>query len=275
MISRLTRWCWSYLERTSYFHNLRGKQFFEASMRKPIPCSDLRGHPVIRNGKVEETLKRTFTSKFGGVSVIVAPTSSGKSTYLRDYSNKFTADSQGFIQYFASELRTRKQFFDAFGGKERESDLFSIIPKNSVIILDRVDDVKILTSDMKNLFRHLALESRRISGINVILSTSNLSVAETVLKLNGNDKFQHVGSSKDFQWSEKMIDGFIENSEEFNLWSVDDRKQLRERAMHAKSPGFLMLVANLALEAYPKNDEVLRDRAEKYSEAWRAFNKYN
>jgi hypothetical protein len=101
MTSELTRWCWSYLERTRHFQNLRGKQFFEASMRKPIPCSDLRGHPFLRNGKVEETLKRTFTSRFGGVSVIVAPPGSGKSTYLRDYSNKFMVDSHGFVQYFA------------------------------------------------------------------------------------------------------------------------------------------------------------------------------
>jgi hypothetical protein len=100
-------------------------------------------------------------------------------------------------------------------------------------------------------------------------------VAQTVLELNGNDKFQHVGSSKDFQWSEEMIDEFIENSEEFNLWSVDDRKQLRERAMHAKCPGFLMLVANLSLKTYPKNDDVLRDRAKKFSEACSTFEKYN
>jgi hypothetical protein len=56
-----------------------------------------------------------------------------------------------------------------------------------------------------------------------------------------------------------MIDEFIENSEEFNLWSVDDRKQLRERAMHAKCPGFLMLVANLSLKTYPKNEIAQRN----------------
>jgi hypothetical protein len=176
MSSGLTRWCWSHLERTPYFKKLQGKIFFEASMRKPIPHFDFvwRDHPFIRNGKVEQTLKRTFTSRFGGVSVIVAPSGSGKSTYLRDYSNKFMVDSQGFVQDFGSELRTRKQFFDAFGGEERETDLFSVIPKNSVIVLDRVDEMRILTSDMKNLILHLALESRQISGINAILSTSYL-----------------------------------------------------------------------------------------------------
>ena len=55
-----------------------------------------------------------------GIHVLVAPSGSGKTTYLRSYANR----------------QSRKQLFTSFGDENRENDLFELIPKKSVIIID-------------------------------------------------------------------------------------------------------------------------------------------
>jgi hypothetical protein len=100
-------------------------------MSKNVP--EYQGLPLIENPRVEQLLSSSFIS---GIHLLVAPTGSGKTTYLRSYANRHIAEG-GLVQYFASELQNRKQFFLSFGDENRANELFEVIPKKSVIIIEK------------------------------------------------------------------------------------------------------------------------------------------
>ena len=123
----------------------------------------------------------------------MAPSGSGKTTYLRSYANRFISQG-GRLQFFASELQSRKQFFSAFGDENRSMDLFEMLPKKSAIVFDQIEHQDKLNDDMKSLLKHLAFESRRLSGVSIIVSTASIPLAKEILDLNGNDKIRLNGT---------------------------------------------------------------------------------
>lgn len=241
-------------------------------MKKRVQEYDCRDLPVIPNPKVEKTLESSFNNKYGGIHVLVAPTGSGKSTYMRSYANRFMADG-GFVQYFSSELQNRKMFFTQFGDESRASDLFEVLPQKSVIILDQIEHLGELNSDISRLLKHLTYESRRVAGVSVIVSTSNIGIARDILELNGNDKIRINGSVSDWRWTHDMVDKYLE-APVYRNWSVADISIIRQLAYRASSPAFLYSFADL-LRDYPSPAVITRlsQKAETFAEAWDKFKK--
>mmetsp|Transcript_4540 Transcript_4540/g.7411 ORF Transcript_4540/g.7411 Transcript_4540/m.7411 type:complete len:275 (+) Transcript_4540:349-1173(+) len=269
MSGGIARWILRNAEKFPGIQKIVGEQIVKAIMRTPVPEQDLRGLPLINNPKVAHLLKSSFENKYGGMLVIIAPSGSGKSTYLRRYSNDFLK-SNGHVRVLSSEVTSRAQFYEAFGGSERAGDLFDVIPGKSAIVLDQVGKLGELTGELKGLLGHLAVESRRVSAKNVILSTSDIESAKEILAINGNDKIRQAGRCTDFMWDTDLIDAFM-SEEPFTSFSVSDRKRAREHAIKAASPGFLYSVADLCNDGYPDNDQLIAHRAEEYQRTWKKF----
>ena len=125
MASGLVKWALGNLEKSSTYQKFIIPKTVKNIMKKRVQEYDCRDLPVIPNPKVEKTLESSFNNKYGGIHVLVAPTGSGKSTYMRSYANRFMADG-GFVQYFSSELQNRKMFFTQFGDESRASDLLLV-----------------------------------------------------------------------------------------------------------------------------------------------------
>ena len=217
-----------------------------------------------------KVLLDSFQNDYGGMSVIIAPPGSGKSTYLRNYSNLFL-NKDGHVKLLSSETVTRGQFFEAFGASERACDLFDIMPNNSVIVWDQMEKSGTLNNEMKGLLGHLAVESRRVSGKNVVISTSTVENAREILSLNGNDKIRQAGQCSNFMWGVTEVNNFIDRSP-FSKWSKTDQNRLREHAIIAACPGFLYAIADsCSIGGYPEDDKIFSQRAENYRETWNEF----
>lgn len=218
-------------------------------------------------------LESSFHSKFGGLQVLCAPSGSGKTTYLRKYANEFIRRG-GHVQYYASELKSSNDFFASFGDEDRSQDLFSKLPLNSAIIIDQFDRCgDTVNKDLSRLLRHLALESRRTVGNIVIVSTSSLGNAETVLRLNGNNKINLAGPPLWFKWTEDMTNTYIDKA--FPHWCESDRLALRSYALVAQSPGFLYLVSEIfPLGPGSSHMEVVSDMAQRYKQVWGEFEEF-
>lgn len=103
------RWALGHLEKSHYFQRF--------IMSKKVSEYERRGLPFIENPRVKKILNSSFNNIYGGIHVLVAPSGSGKTTYMRSYANRHIAKG-GLVQYFASELQSRKQFFTSFGDEK-------------------------------------------------------------------------------------------------------------------------------------------------------------
>ena len=101
-----------------------------------------------------------------------------------------------------------------------------------------------LNDDIKGLLKHLAFESRRISGVSVIVSTSSSTLATEILNLNENDKIRVNGTVSDWRWTSDMIDNFLE-APVFQTLSVEEIIMLKKQAFKASSPAFLYSCADI------------------------------
>eukprot|EP01033_Poteriospumella_lacustris_P005863 gene5863-gene6471 len=221
MTNGFANWAIKRFELSEFHKNHVVPRQIKALMRKPISDFHPRGSPYLENKLATNILERSFHSKFGGLQVLCAPSGSGKTTYLRKYANEFIRRG-GHVQYYASELKSSNDFFASFGDEDRSQDLFSKLPLNSAIIIDQFDRCgDTVNNDLSRLLRHLALESRRTDGNIVIVSTSSLGNAETVLKLNGNNKINLAGPPLWFKWTEDMTNTYIDKA--FPHWCESDR----------------------------------------------------
>ena len=274
MTSGLGRWMISFAEKFPSVKSATQGTVVKAIMQKPVAEYSLRDLPLVRNEKVDKVLSQAFARKYGGISVIVAPPGSGKSTYLRHFANNFL-ESGGFVQYFASELNSSAQFYKTFGSDERSEDLFTLMPEKSVIVLDQVETWGTINDDMKRLLRHLALESRRTTNRNVIVSVSDMEVAKLVLCLNGNDKIRAIAGSEVFMWDSHMVDEFVRRAPNFKSLTEEQHKRLQKFAIHAASPGFLHLVSELHSAGDFPDDDRLQKHAETFRTNWKIFKENN
>ena len=211
-------------------------------------------------------IRCAFNHKYGGACVFIAPAGSGKTKSIRNYCNEFIANG-GFVKLFGSELNSRKGFEHAFG--DLRDNLFDLLPSKSVIVLDQLEHRGKLSEEMKSLIRHLALESRRTAACNVILSVSDVQVAQEVLVLNGNDKIQQWGCSSDFEWTSKEVQEYIDKG--FKRWSKEDRDTLLELGCKAKCPAFLHGIFTSLGDGFPKDRKFVEQRVQNYDDSWKAF----
>lgn len=198
-----------------------------------------------------------------GVLVVVAPPGSGKSTYLRSIVNEKIAKEKDFhVALFGSELRSCDQFFERFGDAKRKNDLFDHLPSSALIVMDQVEDVT-LNDDVKYLIKHAAIESRRTGGCSIVVSTSSIDVARSILSLNGNDKIKQWGKAKDFQWSDDIVDECVAKS--CDNWSQASKDKLREYGRIARSPAFMRNAVSF------RDEHEWRKLAGKFARDWKSF----
>jgi len=267
MASALVKWALEHVEKSYRFQKMIAPQKIQSIMSKKVTEYEPRGLPVIENPRVEKILKSSFNNKYGGIHVLVAPSGSGKTTYMRSYANRHIAEG-GLVQYFASELQTRKQFFTSFGDENRANDLFDVIPKKSVIIIDQIEHLGSLNDDIKGLLKHLAFESRRISGVSVIVSTSSSVLAKEIIQLNGNDKIRLNGTVSDWRWTPDMIDKYLEAP----VFKTKDIATLKELAYKASCPAFLYSCADLLSDGdIASNISLMSTKADKFDRMWSEF----
>lgn len=186
-MSGVTKWIISQSEKLPMFKKIVGKSMTKSIMTASIDIQDLRGLPYIKKFDAINLINSAFNNKYGGLFVIIAPPGSGKSTYLRNCCNQFI-QSGGHVRYLSSDISTRAQFYEAFGGIDRSSDLFNVMPPKSVIVLDQIEKLYPLSFEMKGLLGHLAVESRRVAEKNIVVSVSSIDCAKEILSLNGYDK---------------------------------------------------------------------------------------
>lgn len=270
MASGMFKWILGHLENSHYFRRVVARRQIDNIMTKKVSEYSLRHLPLIKNPKVEKILNTSFNNTYGGIHLLVAPPGSGKSTYLRSYANQFIGEG-GRVQFFASELQTRKQFFESFGNAKRAIDLFEVIPKQSVIIIDKIEHFENLNEEIKSLLKHLAYESRRVSGVSVIVSTASVKFAQEILRLNGHDKIRMNGAISDWRWTPELIDKYIASEVFLNL--TDEQKlALKNLACKACCPAFLYSCADLLPGSqWDVKSDVLSKRADKFAADWEVF----
>lgn len=272
MSSAIIKWLLGHLEKAHAYKRFTAPKQIETIMSKYVSEYALRDMPLIKNPRVENILNSSFNNKYGGIHVLVAPSGSGKTTYLRSYANRFINEG-GRVQFFASELHTRKQFFTAFGDENRDMDLFELLPKKSAIIFDQIEHHDKLNEEMKSLLRHMAYESRRTEGISVIVSTANENLAKEILSLNGNDKIRLNGTVADWRWTEDLIDDYVSQTPAFQSLTVDEKGKLKKLAYSASCPAFLFTCGDLMSGGQNFDFEILAAKANMFAHAWGEFEK--
>lgn len=235
-------------------------------MRTPVSPLNFHDVPFIIQKQCNNQIHSAFNFKYGGAHVFTAPPGSGKTTYLRNYCNEFIK-SGGYVKLFGGELYSREIFEQTFG--DSNHNLFDLLPKKSVIVLDQLEHNGKLSEEIKGLIRYLALESRRTAECNIILSMSDPQIAQEVLNLNGNDKIKQWGSSSDFEWSSEEVKEFIDKG--CKGWSEEDRFALMELGCKAKCPSFLHGVFITCTNDLPKDRTKLKQSAQKCEDSWKAF----
>ena len=239
----------SYLESTQLFKQIAIPLQIQSVMHKPLLDYHSNKYPYLIDSRVEHILQSSFNCKFGGLHVLVAPSKSGKTTYLTKHANQFIKDG-GYVQYYSNELTSRTDFFTAFGDIHRSQDLFTYLPSQSAIIFDHIEQLEqsndgVINNDLSSLLRHLTLESRRTEGNIIIVSTSSLKHAEYILNLNGNDKIRLMCQPTAFKWDTSMINTYIDRVFRSPYWNSVDIDTLRMYAYKAQSPGFLQFMHHI------------------------------
>jgi hypothetical protein len=255
------------------FESARAAKFFAANhvlriMRNKVTEYELKDIPFVVNPVADTALRKAVDFKYGGMHVVVAPKGSGKTSQLRGVINNHIHNG-GAAKYFGSELSHPNEFYIAFGDAARRMDLFEIMPKRSVIVIDQLEHFRELPREMETLLLHLALESSRTAECNVIIMLSDIKMAQIVLNLNGNHKINQAGKAADFQWSEREVRRFVELG--CPTWNDCDKEALVKLGLLAMAPAFLQGVLSLCNDGLPADISAFEGAALRFGKSFEDF----
>ena len=244
------------------------KETLKMAMGIKVPDYNFKGIPLVNNIRAGRVISQAFNDKRGGVKVVAAPPGSGKTTGILSAMNTFI-DSGGKARMLGSEFREADDFYAAFGGEDYRLTLFEILPLRSLIVINQLERFKELPGEIEGLIHHLARESRRTAGCNVVISISDSTLATKVLNINGPDKFEIAGRASDFRWGQEEVATFI------NLgcisWSEEDKVTFTRLGMLAGSPAFMSYLLTIFPSGLPRDIESITLNAHIYGTKWKEF----
>lgn len=242
------------------------KKLFRATTKLALAPS-FSGLPHVAPRVARARLDAALRNPIGGIGIIAAPPSCGKSALLRCAFNDFIRGGGNGV-YFGAELRCPSSFFDYFGGDERRADLLKLLPPRSAIVLDQFEEYD--SEEMLRLVRYLMQESMLVGNVSVTIATSSVPVAQKLLSLNGGHKVRLACAPHDFQWTPAEVIEFIGS---VDLKSNESLQWLRKMALVSGSASFLIEAARLAKtqRCLTPCKDALSVRARSDAHAWHAF----
>lgn len=244
------------------------RETLKMAMGIKVPDYNLKGMPVVNNIRASRAIFQAFNDKRGGVKVVVAPPGSGKTTCIRSSVNTFI-DSGGKARMLATEFRREDDFYAAFGGEDYRLTLFEILPLRSLIVIDQLEHLKPMPTEIEGLILHLACESRRTAECNVVISVSDSTLATKVLNINGADKITAAGRATDFRWGKEEVATFINHG--CVNWSKENKVTFAHLGMLAGSPAFMNSVLCMFPSGLPSDIESIRLNAMSFDRRWTEF----
>lgn len=228
----------------------------------PIQKFYLGDAPFVDNEKVRLAINNVFNAPRKGVFVLSAPPGAGKSVYLRKYLNlmkspvRFNDDHNGIIDLKESlHVKPGENLVDYF-------------PPNSVLVFDQFDD-ETIGADVKAEVVNLAAKARSSGKFSVILSVSQVSSRNEMIKFNGRNKISDLCHPVDFKWGEEKIEEYIKTG--FPAWTMPEQVKLRQLAIKAGNPEFLHEVFASHRTGPPKDFTALENIAEVHASKWKDF----
>ena len=208
--------------------------------------------------------------KLGGLRFLYGPQGSGKSTHIREYVFKHVSKG-GYGIVLSGIYSMEKLRLELSVPSEGELSLY--VPKGTLIVIDQLENSR-LGEDTDVFFRTLATESRNNDKFRVVTCVSETDKSQRWLWLNGRDKVKELCPLEVLKWNENDIDEFIANR--FFLLSSDEKKFIRNLAITASLPGFLVDVADTyGVTKIPLENPVIKNdlikRAKDYNGAWVKF----
>lgn len=228
-------------------------------------------NPYVKNKKLSHALDQFIRpDKLGGLRILYGPQGSGKSTHIREYVSKhISKGGHGVVlsgTYSMEKLRLELSM-------PTEGELSTYVPKGTLIVIDQLENTTI-SEDTDAFFRSLATESRNNDQFRVVACVSETDKSQRWLWLNGRDKIKELCPLDVLKWNESDIDEFIDKR--FHLLPSDEKKFLRDLAITASLPGFLVAVADTyGITQIPLKNPVVKNdlikRANDYNNAWVKF----
>ena len=219
--------------------------------------------PEVLNWAAAEALNKLLHKNIGGIVVVYAPTGAGKTTFLTSIAND--RNKQGLATYLLNCIQNREYLYETLGVPRLSYDLSEVLQRGTLLIFDQVDSIT-LNEDAKNMFKQLALDSRRSRHYEVVVCVSDLVVANRILALNDHEKIKSAGPCTLFKWDTTMVKEYIERSTTLNKLSPLSKEVLVGLGVRAGTPGFLFEAATDA--NLDVSDPYYKQRAETIADKW-------
>jgi|688.fasta_scaffold383673_1 hypothetical protein len=209
---------------------------------------------------------------YKGVNVIVAPPKSGITTNLKLIHNNYI-DFGGNSVYF-DNLKSEDEFFNYFGGKHSAPHLLYIMPQNSRIIIDNLNDI--FKKDLYRLVLQLMTENSLYQNSSILVATSNISSAEKLLKLNNGTKIYLTYNPDTFKWNHNDILDYIRKIDIASKYNEECINKILQLGILAGNPEFINYLCSHLLDIYGIYSVLYDDhKIIKYSETKSNINTLN
>jgi hypothetical protein len=180
------------------------------------------------------------------VKVIVAPPKSGITTNLKIIHNNHI-DSGGNSVYF-NNLNSSDEFFNYFGGSHSATDLLYIMPQNSRIIIDNLNDI--FKKDLYQLVLQLMTENSLYRNSSILVATSDIFSAEKLLKLNDGTKIYLMYNPDTFKWRDNDILDYIRKIDIESKYCEECIDKILYFGILAGNPDFINYLCSYLLDYY-------------------------
>ena len=227
----------------------------QATFKLKIAENHMADNLFVSNYRIHSLLKTGFSNPYGGIHVVLSPIGSGKTTLVCKYANEFI-ENGGNVRYLGTEMKSFDDFYNVFRSE--------ILPKNSTIIIDHLDNFQTLSKDIKKFISYIDFNNN--CNMNVIILLSCPIMAKTILNIKSFNNIHQLGNSKDFQWDRALVQQYAENV--CNNWNTSDKKNFIELGIISKSPLFLCAIKTIYPTGLPINKKSLYKSAATYQNEW-------